>query len=727
MASQFEVGVLNMFGSVNYSMMEWSNLYWWPCISILIMLGCLIGMSPLKTHQEQNFIQIIFVQIRKGILTGLLLLIFMPFIMLYLYDVTSMNQLGDSQSVWLDWFLSLAIENWYATVGAAALGLLMRFTFLRYLIPAFSKLTRKLRNTQTEDTLSDIRFESAKFKSVDFLPSKHYKKDAIFVSLDQNKQPIYIPNDTWYETNMQIIGPTRYGKGVIFGTLMDQIIRRNDALFYIDPKDDKFAAHVMYQACKTTGRKFYYLTLHDNGIGKWAPFAGGEPSDALSRLENAFGLEFTGDPGTDYYKSQELKSLSSAFRKTRSVGGLATALENSEANRVKAELSRWQAVESLSCKAGAGFSIEKALLEGAVVYVQGSLDNSVVKTATKVFIAELIQEARRLKDQRIHHLTIGIDEVSFLASKVLAQSLATAVGFRVNFCLAYQSQNDLLNLDDKTVNPKYIYQSINVNSQIKAVYGGADFETAEWASNLSGTVMKEVTKMEKTDISGTGGETWEKQRMIGTQEENLIHTNVVMSLPPRVFIFFQPRHLSTIGFSSFVPVKDMGALNSYIKHKQSSNSSDDLAGSGIALTTKSTQQKKTTKALKEENTTSNIDPNEFISDQLNTPKANSASEPKTETINSHLELRAKKLAEENNTPNNDADAEIEKKREQNRKRKEAQKQKKKAAPEPNKPKVSQAKPLPEETKVELTPPPEFSFNSDESTMNILNSLDDFDD
>ncbi len=44
--------------------------------------------------------------------------------------------------------------------------------------------------------------------------------------------------------------------------------------------------------------------------------------------------------------------------------------------------------------------------------------------------------------------------------------------------LAYQSQNDLLNIDDQIVNPKYVYQSINVNSQMKAIYGGADFETA---------------------------------------------------------------------------------------------------------------------------------------------------------------------------------------------------------------------------------------------------------
>ena len=52
----------------------------------------------------------------------------------------------------------------------------------------------------------------------------------------------------------------------------------------------------MYQACQAAGRKFYYVTLHDDGIGKWAPFAGGTDRDGLTRLESAFGLEFI--PGT---------------------------------------------------------------------------------------------------------------------------------------------------------------------------------------------------------------------------------------------------------------------------------------------------------------------------------------------------------------------------------------------------------------------------------------------
>lgn len=565
--SQTEYAVLNWFGQVNYSLMEWTNDFWWPVWAGIIFIGCLISMAPLSTHHEQPFYQIIFVWVRRVILWLGVILIALPFVMLYLYDMTMQNQLADSQQAWLSWFLNLAKQNWFIIFSSAASGWMLRFMFKRYALPAWSGVLRRLRNKQTDDSPTDIRQESSRFTAKDFLPSKHYKKNSILIGLDENNKPIHVPSDTWYETNMQVIGPTRYGKGVIMGGLMDQAIRRGDSLFYIDPKKDKFAPHVMYQACLATGRKFYYVTLHDDGIGKWAPFAGGTDRDALTRLESAFGLEFTGDPGTDYYKSQERKELEKAFQKTRNVDGLKTLMEDTEANRINAELARWSNVKSLCPKKGSGFSIEKALKEGAVVYVQGSLDDSVVKTATKIFITELIQEARRLDKDRDTHLTAVIDEVSFLASKTLAQALATAVGFRVNFVLAYQSQNDLLNIDDKTVNPKYVHQSINVNSQIKAVYGGADFETAEWAANLSGTIVKEVTKMEKTDISGTGGETWENQRTVGAQEENYINTNMVLSLPPRVCVFVQPRHLASVCFSSFVPVKDMEVLTNFLDHK----------------------------------------------------------------------------------------------------------------------------------------------------------------
>lgn len=560
-----EWSLLMWFGDANYQVMQWANTWYWPTICGLFFLGSLIGMTPLKSHHEHGFIQISFIFIRKTMLWIGAILIGLPFVMLYIYDMTTGNQLADSSKSVRDWFWNLTKDQAIGVVPAAMLGWFLRVMYHRYIETLISKVLKKMRKQQTDDEISDIRKESEKFQAKDFSPAKHYKKGKILIGLNGDNKPIHVPLDTWRETNTQLIGPTRYGKGVIIGCLIDQSVKLGDACIYIDPKKDTFAPHIMYAAAKAAGKPFYYVALHDDGPGSWAPFAGGSERDGLARMEMAFGLQETGDPGTDFYKTQEKRLLAKAFKESRSIVSLAKQLENSDANKLNAQLERWAYVKSLCPKSGRGFSIEKALKEGAVVYVQGSLTDDIVKTATKMFIVEVIQEAMRLKALRTDHLTMIVDEVRFLVSKQLADALATVVGFRVNVVTAYQSMKDIEQPDDTTLNGKSLAQSININSQIKAVYGGADFDTAEWAANLSGTITKEITRMEGTDIRKSGGEIWQGNRYVGTQEENLINTNMVLSLPPRVCVFVQPRELVQIAYTSFVPVKDTESLDQYLE------------------------------------------------------------------------------------------------------------------------------------------------------------------
>lgn len=559
--------VLNWLAQTNYNVMLWIDSYWWSLWGLLFLVGGTISMAPIKIPLQHDFADVVLVKIRHVILIISAILFLMPIIMLYIYDTTQPSETLQSNEAYLAWFGDLAIKNWHVIPVMLFTGWAIRVMTKRYLAPSYSALLRKLRNTQTSDTPSDIRSEAEKYKAKVFVPEKYYNKKSIVIGIGEDNKPLTIPNSTWYETNMQVIGPTRYGKGVILGCLMDQAIRRGDQVIYIDPKKDKFAPHIMYKACLDSGRKFYYLTLHDEGIGKWAPFAGGSYRDALSRFETAYGLEMTGDPGTDFYKSQERNILIKAFEKSRSIDKLSNLLADSEAHRIIAELNSWKQIDSLCPAKGRGFSIEKALQENAVVYVQGSLSDSVVKTATKIFIIEVIQESMRLEKERSAHLSLLVDEVRFLVSKQLTDALATAVGFNVNIVTAYQSINDLLNPDDKTLNGRSLLQSVNVNSQVKAVYGGADYDTADWAQKLSGSIQKEVTKFEKTNVSAIGGETWDNGRTVGNLEEAQIHANTILTLPPRVCALFRPNKLGMICFTSYVSVKDNSLLDAYLDSK----------------------------------------------------------------------------------------------------------------------------------------------------------------
>jgi len=556
--------ILHWAASSNFEMMSFAALYLREILYTLSVTLLLIGITPMSFQKDETNTQALLVIVRKtffymGCITALWLAI-----MALIFEFTNVNNDPHNLKKYLT-FLN-QIVDWVKLGTMLIITLIIKFIHLRYLMPFISSLKRKYRNVRSDEKESDIRDEKNSTKLKSFNPQKYYKKDNIFIALDENNMPLYVPIETWRKTNMQIIGPTRYGKGVAIGVIADQVVKIGDSVIYIDPKNDQFIPQIMYQTACEEGRPFIYLTLHDNGLGYYSPFKGGSERDGISRMVSAFKLETTGHPGTDYYKRLETEVLTAAFKTGRSINNLLNTLHgNEKASGTNAEMAAWSEIKSLCPpKNVSSFSIKKALLDGCIVYVQGKLDDAVVKTATKVFIREIIQESKSLVKERQHHLTVIVDEVSFLVSKTLAEATSTILADNVNFVLAYQSIDDLLNLDDATVNPRYINQNINVNCQLKLVYGGKDFPTAEWVSLMSGTMTKAVTRLEKTDVGDFGGEKWEDHRQISNVTENLISTNQILSLPPQVACLIQPNQLATLAYTSFVAVKDTNALSAYL-------------------------------------------------------------------------------------------------------------------------------------------------------------------
>lgn len=564
-----------------YAVMQWASPNYWLLWAGVMFFASLLSLAPWRLDPQHDGVDLVIHFIRKATFwTGMCLIAGMGFVYFF-YDMTWRGRLANHSGLFAEWFWGSTKSYGWTIPIAALLGYALRFWYFRFIHPWWSSVLRNWRNLQVTEKESDIRSEGDRFKTTDFLPSKHYAKDNsfLFVGLDEHDKPITVPADTWLETNMQVIGPTRYGKGVVTCVLMDQVIRRGDTLIYIDPKDDKFAPHVMLQACKDSGRNFVYLNLREDGFGFWSPFEGGSHRDAYSRLTNIFGMQEGGNE-SDFYKVMEKKlfnriiKIGDSFRLEAIYQKIKSHNDNSKDQRdkalkIEAQLENWRQISSLNPEPGApGFSMEKALLDNAVVYVRGDLFDETVKTATKAFIMEIIQESMRLKNERKNHLTLVVDEASFLVSKILKDALATIVGARVNIVLMYQSILDLKNVDDVNVDGNALLQSVNINSQLKLVYGAKDFETAEWVAKMSGTIVKEVTSMERTDVRTAGAEEWERGRTIKHHEEALITENVMLSLPPRVCALFQPRQNAVICHTSFVPVKDMSRLPAFLKQRR---------------------------------------------------------------------------------------------------------------------------------------------------------------
>lgn len=577
-ASDFTHDIFMQYISyVTYALIGWAETNYFLAMAILVFIGSIISMTPLSIMETQresvsspNIGTHASMVARKIIIVLGFALFALPLIIVYGYDSVHSYSGEDNVAIILSWMYGILVSTGWIVPLALVAGHSIRFISKRYIHALWSKLNRYMRFEQSQDKLNDIQDVVGQFKSKNYPPQKYYDlENSIFLGLDTDNKPLYVSRETWLEVNMQIIGPTRYGKGVLAGSIADQTIRHGDGLFYIAPKVEKHLPHIMCNAAEQCGRKFYYLDLNDTGPGTWGPFLGGRDKDVLARMFSTLELEMTGDAATDYYKAIEREELAKVYKNGRSIQALLSNLDHEKTTRATATLKNWAYHDTFNCKSGKGFSIKKALLENAVVYVQGSLNDSVVKSATKCFINELVIESAQLEAERASHLTIFVDEVRFLVSRELTNALATIVGFNVNIITMYQSILDLLAPDDNNLNGHSVLQSVNSNSQLKAVYGGADSETARWVSELSGETVMQVSKLEKTRVNEAGAEIWAKERSLGAENQSLIHSNVVKTLPPRVCVLFRPMHLTKVAFTSFVEVKTENNLKNFLERMSS--------------------------------------------------------------------------------------------------------------------------------------------------------------
>ena len=546
--------------------MQWAAPWWFVSAAAGLATLSLLNVLPLRVppakEHEYGFTDVVKIGLRKLSLLslGFLVVVFWP----AMYFAT-VSVVAPTAALGEVWFLDYASRQawawgWLLPLSVVA-GIGGRVAWARSGVVYFSKLTQRWRAKQDDHKLSDIRVEVGKLQTRDFAPRQHYRSGQMFLGLDRDGQPMYLPLKTFCETHMQVVGPTRFGKGVLLGVLLEQAIQAGNSVVYIDPKADKFAPYIMAAACEAAGRRFVYIDLNSEDT-KWAPFEGGAERDRRSRIVNCFGLNNTGD-GSDFYKSKERAILDTILPKAgSSIGGLRAALDargddgkplKENANRLADGLTEFAALQSLNPKKGGGNKIGEALKAGATIYVRGSLDDPTVKRATQVLISEVIQEARRLGPERSNHVTLAIDELKFMISQEISDALATIAGFNVNMILLHQSIKDLRSPEDRSLNVQALESGVLVNCQVKLMYRASDPETADWASKLSGTMVVRTTKSQKVEHNRYGGEKYTADRTVADVEVPVITPNEMLSLSPRVGVFFVPERLASVLYTCFVP------------------------------------------------------------------------------------------------------------------------------------------------------------------------------
>ncbi|TFZ00075.1 type IV secretory system conjugative DNA transfer family protein [Ramlibacter humi] len=544
---------------------QWFGPAYFNTIMLMIMVLVWINPLPLNaTEKDDSTKEAVLLWTRRIIVTAIpILAVIVPIYLCLLVDAVRVADLGADSARWARaWLWGAAKANLWRVVAGTLVAMVVKAIYLRNIAPVLSHWFHERRNTLGLDAKSDIRVTAGKLQAKDFSPVEYYKEGEVFFGLNEHGAPIYVDLETFRKANCQVIGPTRFGKGVLLGGLMDQAIRNDHVVIYVDPKDDEWLPWVMYHAAGAN-RRLVTMDLNGSGKQRWHPFAGGTVRERRARIIVACGLADTGSDG-DFYKRAERGILDAILPKcpSGSIGSMLAALEakgpdgkplKENAARLYESLREWSLVPALNPDKK-GLTVDDVLRNGWVCYFRGAMDDRTVLAATRIFIMEVIQAAKRMKEERAgRQLTLAVDELKFLISQELSDALATSLGHNVNIVICHQSIGDLRGPEDKTLDAAALEQGVLTNCQLKVLYR-CDPDTAEWGAKLSGTRQMKVMRTEKVHTNAAGGQVYNDDHMVANEEEALIPENVLLSLPPRVGVVFTPNQLARVIYTSPVRV-----------------------------------------------------------------------------------------------------------------------------------------------------------------------------
>lgn len=463
---------------------------------------------------------------------------------------------------------SITFSSMLSLITVFLVPYLLHLIHRRFVSPKISAWKRKYRVSQTGDTLSDIRVEKDKYASKIFDNRKYYKDGFMFMGLNQDEEPIYLPDEEFKSKNLKILGATQTGKGVIQQVLIDQSIWKGWGVWFMDQKPDDFIYSVIVQSCNHWKRALpVILDLTGESIGSYAPFEHGVLRERLQRFNKSFGLTGKGTDG-DHYKGinrQVMTFLSDYWDGTlqhldKLISGKDNAIPENKREwifestlNIRIKLDEWKLLPQLFPKKGEGFNVQKELEEASVVYIKGRQDDDLIREVCSSLLIEW--KDCIIKKKHTKHIFSVLDEVKFCISPTVASALATVLSKDANMSLAYQERDDTKNIPDQSVDKDALKNQVETNTLITICYK-CSFDTAEWIANNTGTIQKSTTRMEQVDTDGFGAEKWTGNRMIGVTEENYITTNSIQSLQKRVGVFMNNEGLAQYLFTSWIDVEE---------------------------------------------------------------------------------------------------------------------------------------------------------------------------
>ncbi len=437
---------------------------------------------------------------------------------------------------------------WFAGLVLAALWLRSAPQALNTTLAKIRKTTQLERNHRTDvRTIHEILPQPAAL--LDFDPTKYfYQSKGIFLGLDEQEQPVYIEAASGGSIpHMGVIGTSGGGKGVSLGVIAAQLVDRSEAVFFLDPKNDEFAPHVLFAAAERSHKPYHLINLNRPNGAQFNLFQGTTEEEAFELFIAGFALSDKGD-SSDFYGIEDRHQAGLTAKliseKKFNLAQAYTARHDelidpdAGAKKIAGRLREMSEVPSINALDGEGVSLEKVIDEGGAVYVIGSMRNDIIKTIQRMLLVRLIQLAER-RDRiagPLRPVCIVLDEGKYHLSRPALEAFGAARDKNVHVMLSHQSVGDLRDCP-KDMNSDAVVDAIVENCAVKLCYRVRNPETAEWLAAMSGSIEvdDEVRKVRRNLMQA---ETVDPERSIRQAERFFIDSNMLLRMPKGVGVLY---------------------------------------------------------------------------------------------------------------------------------------------------------------------------------------------
>ena len=453
---------------------------------------------------------------------------------------------------------------WAILISFTVVGVIFHYVARRVLSPEIDKLKRKMvKKTSLErNTRTDVREIKALLPTTEKYDPEQFIDLAkgVFIGLNENRDPQYIPLSDWQKQHADVIGTTGAGKGVATGLLIYQSILAGEGVFEMDPKNDEWAPHLIRKACEDAAKPFYLIDL--NKPEYQLNLIDGITEEHLEELFIAgFSLAEKGE-AADFYRIDDRRAARATAQlinenPTATIRDLFNSdFVQSIAETIKGFFGKIEELALLnSINAPDGLALKKIFDDGGCCYIIGSMRNSKVIATQRMILVRLMQlaELRDRINTTPRPIAIHLAELKYHLSRPALEGLGAARDKGVHIIMDHQSVADLRDCP-ADLNGDAGVGAAGENAKFKLVYKLQDPDTALWVAKMSGTILvDDESRKAKTNRVLT--EVIDDERTIRQAERFYIDSNMLLNLPPFVSYIFTATELPRASLISPLKVK----------------------------------------------------------------------------------------------------------------------------------------------------------------------------